>query len=533
MYALGAFVAPIALTFLIGAQFVGQSSDAVAGVSRTLLMFHIAANVLGVGLFLIAGAAGSVYLVQERRLRTKKRVANLSSRLPPLDSLDRTTHRLLLAGFPLLTFGVVTGAVFTHQLTTEGSAEFLRSFLGYSTWLLLGSSLGLAQNVGLSWAQDRLRHDRRRRVHAARDAAVRRPLEQREQPVIVVVGLSHRTAPIAVREKLVLEQGTLPDFLRELVQRPEVGEAVLVSTCNRVELVAAGRAGFDSDLGQVAKACVLALAARAPDIAPHLYSHTGGAAVRHLFRVAASLDSMVLGEPQILGQVKEADELARRAGTVGSVLHRTLPRAIRAAKRVRTETAIGNGQVSVPSVAVDLTRQIFGDLTGHTALLVGSGEMAEAVARLLKTAGASILVVGRTLSKVEALAQLGRRQRAAVDSVEAEHRRGRRRGHEHERAASRHRLRHGVGRTRARGAAKINSSSIWPCRVTSIRVSKSSTVNFYTTSMTCRRSSPSHCPLALAKQHRPRPSSDVKRKATTAGQMRNKQPRPSSRCARG
>jgi glutamyl-tRNA reductase len=222
--------------------------------------------------------------------------------------------------------------------------------------------------------------------------------------VIVVVGLSHRTAPIAVREKLVLEAAGLPDFLRALVQRPEVGEALLVSTCNRVELVAAGRSGFDSDLPQVAKACVEALALHSPGITPHLYAHVGGPAVRHLFRVAASLDSMVLGEPQILGQVKEAYEVARKAGTVGSVLHRTLPRAIRAAKRVRTETVIGSGQVSVPSVAVDLTREIFGDLTGHCALLVGSGEMAEAVARLLKVGGARVVVVGRTLSRAEELA---------------------------------------------------------------------------------------------------------------------------------
>jgi len=222
--------------------------------------------------------------------------------------------------------------------------------------------------------------------------------------VIVVVGLSHRTAPIAIREKLVLEPDGLPDFLRELVQRPEVGEALLVSTCNRVELVAAGRSGFDSNLEQLGKACVAALAARAPDIASHLYTHQGGMAVRHLFRVAASLDSMVLGEPQILGQVKDAYELARRAGTVGSVLHRTLPRAIRAAKRVRTETAIGSGQVSVPSVAVDLTKQIFADLTGRVAVLVGSGEMAESVARLLKASGAAIIVVGRTLSRAEELA---------------------------------------------------------------------------------------------------------------------------------
>jgi ABC-type uncharacterized transport system permease subunit len=151
LFALGAFIAPIALTFLVGAQFVGQNSDAVLGVSRTLLMFHIAANVGGVGLFLIAGAAGSVYLVQERRLRTKKRVAHLGSRLPPLDALDLTTHRLLLAGFPLLTFGVVTGAVFSHQLAGDvggSSAESLRSLLGYATWLLLGGVLVLRKTAG-------------------------------------------------------------------------------------------------------------------------------------------------------------------------------------------------------------------------------------------------------------------------------------------------------------------------------------------------------------------------------------------------
>jgi len=146
--ALGAFIAPVALTFLVGAQFVGQSSEAALGVSRTLLMFHIAANVLGIGLFLIAGAAGSVYLLQERRLRTKKRVASMGSRLPSLDALDSTTHGLLLAGFPLLTFGVVTGAVFNHQLTSSGGAESLRSLLGYATWLLLAAVLVLRKTAG-------------------------------------------------------------------------------------------------------------------------------------------------------------------------------------------------------------------------------------------------------------------------------------------------------------------------------------------------------------------------------------------------
>jgi ABC-type uncharacterized transport system permease subunit len=113
-------------------------------------MFHIAANVLGIGLFLIAGAAGSVYLLQERRLRTKKRVASRGSRLPPLEALDTTGHRLLLAGFPLLTFGVVTGAVFSQQLTNPGGAESLRSLLGYATWVLLATVLVLRKTAGFS-----------------------------------------------------------------------------------------------------------------------------------------------------------------------------------------------------------------------------------------------------------------------------------------------------------------------------------------------------------------------------------------------
>jgi glutamyl-tRNA reductase len=123
-----------------------------------------------------------------------------------------------------------------------------------------------------------------------------------------------------------------------------------------------------------------------------------------LFRVASSLDSLVLGEPQILGQVKAGFDLGRAAGSIGSTLHRSVPRALRAAKRVRSETAIGSGQVSVPSVAVDLTRQIFGELRGRGVLLVGSGEMAEAVARLLRGAGARLFVLGRNRERVEQLA---------------------------------------------------------------------------------------------------------------------------------
>jgi len=222
--------------------------------------------------------------------------------------------------------------------------------------------------------------------------------------VITVVGLSHKSAPIVVREQYALPKERVPDFLLDLVGRPEVGEALIVSTCNRVEIVAAARAG--SDLGRVASACrgaLTSLSPRAP--ADGIYALSGGDAVRHLFGVASSLDSLVLGEPQILGQVKEAYETARRAGTVGATLHRALSRAIHTAKLVRSQTAVGSGQVSVPTVAADLARRIFGDLVGHTVLLMGSGEMAETVARLLAASGARLLVVGRSLDKVKALAE--------------------------------------------------------------------------------------------------------------------------------
>jgi len=221
--------------------------------------------------------------------------------------------------------------------------------------------------------------------------------------VIVVVGLSHRTAPIDVRERIALDRARLPEFLQKLVSDPNVAEAFVVSTCNRVEVVAAARAG--SELSAVAEACAGALDREAPGIGAHLYRRVGGDAVRHLFRVASSLDSLVLGEPQILGQVKDGFDLGRAAGSVGSVLHRTVPRALRTAKRVRSETAIGSGQVSVPSVAVDLTRQIFGELRGRGVLLVGSGEMAEAVARLLRNAGSRLFVLGRNRERVEELAR--------------------------------------------------------------------------------------------------------------------------------
>jgi glutamyl-tRNA reductase len=228
--------------------------------------------------------------------------------------------------------------------------------------------------------------------------------------MMVVVGLSHHTAPIEVRERAALSTDAVNEILCHLREHAEVGEAFIVSTCNRVEIVAAPRESSDDPalLEQALRVVEAALVQRAPAVRDHLYRRTGADAVRHLFRVASSLDSLVLGEPQILGQVKSAFDVARKQGTIGAHLHRAMTHALRAAKRVRSETTVGAGQVSVPSVSVDLARQIFGELRGHKAALLGSGQMGETAAKLLVGEGAQLQVVGRNQSRVTALcAQLG------------------------------------------------------------------------------------------------------------------------------
>ncbi len=242
-------------------------------------------------------------------------------------------------------------------------------------------------------------------MYLARDPVVHFEARLERFAVIVVVGLSHKTAPIAVRERLAFDKERAAQLLQQATASGALSEALLLSTCNRVELFVAGKDGNAASAVEVAQAAMSLLTQGAPELAPHLYSHGGNFAVQHLFRVASSLDSMVLGEPQILGQLKQAYEHARACGSVGASLHRAVTRALRTAKRVRTETSIGAGLVSVPSVAVDLAKQIFGDLSGKVALLIGSGEMAEAVARLLQAAGARLSVLGRNPERVAQLAQ--------------------------------------------------------------------------------------------------------------------------------
>ncbi|MCS6816041.1 MAG: glutamyl-tRNA reductase [Blastocatellia bacterium] len=222
---------------------------------------------------------------------------------------------------------------------------------------------------------------------------------------IVLVGLNHRTAPVEVRERLAFTEEELPQALRQLVDGQTITEGLILSTCNRVEVLAVTPLTERAAVERIR--AFLRERHRIPPDAYEaaLYRYVDRDAVRHVFRVTASLDSMVLGEPQIFGQVKEAYAQAVAAGTVGKTLNLLLPRAFSVAKRVRTETAIGTEPVSVSSVAVELARKIFEDLNGRTVLLIGAGKMAELTVRHLLAAGVQhLLISNRTRERAEQLA---------------------------------------------------------------------------------------------------------------------------------
>ncbi|MBI5441153.1 MAG: glutamyl-tRNA reductase [Deltaproteobacteria bacterium] len=222
---------------------------------------------------------------------------------------------------------------------------------------------------------------------------------------IIVVGLSHKTAPVAIREKVAFAADCLHDVLRAVTSLPSVSEAVIVSTCNRVEMYAAARKpedGRESLIRFMAEHHALPL----EELRPHIYIYQGPDAVRHVFRVASSLDSMVVGEPQILGQVKTAYEHATENAATGVVLNRFMHKAFSAAKRVRTETRIAQSAVSISFAAVELARKIFGELQGKSVLVVGAGEMCElAATHLVENGVSAVQVTNRTLARAEALAE--------------------------------------------------------------------------------------------------------------------------------
>jgi glutamyl-tRNA reductase len=222
---------------------------------------------------------------------------------------------------------------------------------------------------------------------------------------LVVVGLNHNTAPIQLRECLAFPENKMENALRKVHAVPSVKENMIVSTCNRVEVYAATR---QTDKAILDLKLFLSQYHGLPlrEFEKNLYAFVGEEAVKHIFRVASSLDSMVVGEPQILGQIKSAYEMAVESRTSGVILHRLLHRAFHVAKRVRSETMIGDSAVSVSSVAVELAQKIFETLEKKTVLLIGAGEMCELAARHLVSGGVEkVWVTNRTYERAVSLAQ--------------------------------------------------------------------------------------------------------------------------------
>jgi glutamyl-tRNA reductase len=219
---------------------------------------------------------------------------------------------------------------------------------------------------------------------------------------LLAVGLNHATAPVEVRERIVFAPDSLPDALRALQREGSAAEAAILSTCNRTEIYCA----VDDPVSNRPVQWFTELCGRRlGNLQTQLYVHPDASAVKHLLRVASGLDSMILGEPQVLGQLKRAYEVGVRAGSVGRLLGRLFQHSFHVAKEVRSNTAIGSHPVSVAFAAVRLARQIFGDLSRGTALLVGAGETMELAARHLTEHGLQRLIVAnRSLERAQRLA---------------------------------------------------------------------------------------------------------------------------------
>src|SRR6185369_14198113 len=223
---------------------------------------------------------------------------------------------------------------------------------------------------------------------------------------IVLVGINHKSAPVEVRERLAFTEEACSTGLHALVDGEIVREGLIVSTCNRVEVLAETSTERLSDsIERVNQFLSRTDSVPRSFFETHLYQHTDDEAVRHIFRVASSLDSMVVGEPQVLGQVRHAYSVALQAGTAGRILNRLVHHTFRVAKRVRNETGIAANAVSISYMAVELGKKIFDSLKNHTVLLIGAGEMAELSARHLLNAGASrVLVANRTEATAQEIA---------------------------------------------------------------------------------------------------------------------------------
>lgn len=222
---------------------------------------------------------------------------------------------------------------------------------------------------------------------------------------IIVVGLSHKTANVEIREKVAFSPNQIEKPLKELISLDGIVEGIIASTCNRVEIYATTR-DIAGGIARIKRFMADYHSISLEELEPHLYAHHSEAAIRHVFRVASSLDSMIVGEPQILGQIKTSYGYAAEYKTSGIILNRFLHKAFSVAKRVRTETRIASSAVSVAFAAVELAKKVLGDLSDKTVMLVGAGEMCELAAKHFMNCGAKgVMVTNRTFERAEKLAE--------------------------------------------------------------------------------------------------------------------------------
>ncbi|MDH5368890.1 MAG: glutamyl-tRNA reductase [Gammaproteobacteria bacterium] len=224
---------------------------------------------------------------------------------------------------------------------------------------------------------------------------------------LLALGINHKTAPVDIREKVAFAPEKIEQALHECVNKAEVGEAAIVSTCNRTELYFSllDNEISENDITSLLEWFCQYHHLKKEDVEPYIYLHRNNDAVQHILRVASGLDSLVLGEPQILGQIKDAYSTANHAGTIGRQLNRLFQHTFSVAKQVRTDTAIGANPVSVAFAAVSLAKRIFADLSEHTALLIGAGETTELVAQHLANQGVKkMIVANRTVERAQTLA---------------------------------------------------------------------------------------------------------------------------------
>ena len=416
--AFGIFALPLALLLLLEPALAEyQATFQSPAVRGGWLFLHIGALLAAYAALIFSLFASLLYLMQERRLKNKQKVGFLTW-LPPLETMERIASGMLLVGFPFMTVGLLAGCLIAQESVGSGYFSDPKVLLSFAMWGALSGDAVCAAKHRASRAARRLPLELRLSGGLERlgGKPVQRGAQVYDAMNLVLLGVNHKTAPIELRERLAIAPSDLAEATRSLLETPGTREALILSTCNRVEFVICQEAAASPLLEFIHSYFDIDPAL----IQPHLYEYRDEEVVRHLFRVAASLDSMVVGEPQILGQVKESYFAARSVGAVRTHLERLLQRAFAVAKRIRNETEIGASPVSVASVAVELAQKIFGSLEQKTILLVGAGKMSELAARHLVERGAgTVLVANRTFEQAERLArQFGGRAIAFEDLYE-------------------------------------------------------------------------------------------------------------------